>query len=667
MQEAQDDSVPVIERLRFLGIFSSNLDEFYRVRVADVRRRLLIHQEQGGDPKAQPLMEAIQNKVLSLQAKFDDTYQSLLIELRRRNIYLISEAELSDFHGRWIKRYFKRKLLPLLVPIWVENNSQIAQRISDDVTYLVAQLRKGNQTRYALIDVPADETNRFVLLPKEKGVQGKSVILLDNVIRYCLAELFKGVIEFDEAQVFSMKLTRDAEFELSGDIDDSIVNKMSQGLKQRLVSEPVRYVYDRAMPKEMRLQLSSALGLSSVDAMIPGGRYHNFRDFIGFPNITGYKYLENPSIPSLESAQFKAHASVFDAIAERDVLLYYPYHTFGHFTEFVRQAAYDPQVTSIKLNIYRVARHSRIIAALLDAVSNGKEVTVVVELRARFDEEANIEWAKRLTDGGAKVEFGVASLKVHSKLCLITRQEGQESVRYAHIGTGNFHEKTARIYTDFSLFTQSPSITQEVSQVFDFIGRSYRRFEFNNLLVSPINSRERVLQMIDKEIEFAKRRRKAEIVIKVNNLVDKAVIERLYQASQAGVKVRMIIRGMCALAAGIKGLSENIKVISVVDRFLEHPRVMVFHNGGQRQVYLASFDLMTRNLDYRVEVGTPIIDPQLQQRIVDLLELQWKDTVKARVVDAEQTNAYVKRGNRRKIRSQIASYDYLKKLESKRS
>ncbi|MGL5285585.1 MAG: polyphosphate kinase 1, partial [Aeromonas sp.] len=406
------------------------------------------------------------------------------------------------------------------------------------------------------------------------------------------------------------------------------------------------------------------LQISSYDAIIPGGRYHNFKDFIGFPNV-GRDYLENSTLPALDCRDFDGFVNAFDAIKQRDILLYYPYHKFHHFTELVRQAAFDPAVTAMRINIYRVAKKSRIIHSLIDAANNGKKVTVVVELRARFDEAANIDWANILTDAGVRVVFGVPSLKIHSKLCLITRMENGEPVRYAHIGTGNFNERTAKIYTDFSLLTCHPEITAEVESVFEYIEYPYRRYKFNHLLVSPINSRRQLYRMLDNEIANAKAGLESGIFLKINNLVDRDLINRLYAAGQAGVPIQMIIRGMCAMRPGVPGLSENIKVVSIIDRFLEHPRVMVFHNKGNQQIYISSADWMTRNIDGRIEVGTPIYDDRLRQRILDILDLQWNDTTKARMIDAEQKNEYVKRGNRRKLRSQVAIYDYLKQIEEK--
>ncbi|HEA3130077.1 TPA: polyphosphate kinase 1 [Aeromonas hydrophila] len=664
LQEAMDKTVPLIERVRFLGIFSSNQDEFFKVRVSDVKRRILINEVHGGDDEAKVLLRAIQQKVMTLGEAFDNTYKELLIALARHNIFLVNEYQLSESIQQWLRVFFKEKVLRHIIPILLNKEVNPVKFLKDEYTYLAIEMKKNGQViQYALVEVPTDDLPRFFQLPPEGTRRKKQIIILDNVIRFCLDEIFKGFFDYDEIAAYAVKLTRDAEYDLSDQLDLSLVDKMSDGLKQRLTAMPVRFVYEREMPAAMISFLKLKLQISSYDAIMPGGRYHNFKDFIGFPNV-GRDYLENPKLPALDCRDFDGFVNAFDAITKQDILLYYPYHKFHHFTELVRQAAFDPAVSAIRINIYRVAKKSRIIHSLIDAANNGKKVTVVVELRARFDEAANIDWANILTDAGVKVVFGVPSLKIHSKLCLITRHEQGEAVRYAHIGTGNFNEKTAKIYTDFSLLTRHPDITAEVEGVFEYIEYPYRRYKFNHLLVSPINSRRQLYRLIDNELANAKAGQPSGITLKINNLVDKDLINRLYAAGQAGVPIQMIIRGMCALRPGVPGLSDNIRVISIIDRFLEHPRVMVFHNKGNPQLYISSADWMSRNIDGRIEVGTPIYDERLKQRILDILELQLSDTCKARVIDADQKNEYVKRGNRRKIRSQVAIYDYLKRIES---
>ena len=664
LQEAMDKTVPLIERVRFLGIFSSNQDEFFKVRVSDVKRRILINEVHGGDDEAKVLLRAIQQKVMALGEAFDNTYKELLLALARHNIFLVNESQLSESIQQWLRIFFREKVLRHIIPILLNKEVNPVKFLKDEHTYLAIEMKKNGQViQYALVEVPTDDLPRFFQLPPEGTRRKKQIIILDNVIRFCLDEIFKGFFDYDEIAAYAVKLTRDAEYDLSDQLDLSLVDKMSDGLKQRLTAMPVRFVYEREMPAAMISFLKLKLQISSYDAIMPGGRYHNFKDFIGFPNV-GRDYLENPKLPALDCRDFDGFVNAFDAIAKQDILLYYPYHKFHHFTELVRQAAFDPAVSAIRINIYRVAKKSRIIHSLIDAANNGKKVTVVVELRARFDEAANIDWANILTDAGVKVVFGVPSLKIHSKLCLITRHENGEAVRYAHIGTGNFNEKTAKIYTDFSLLTRHPDITAEVESVFEYIEYPYRRYKFNHLLVSPINSRRQLYRLIDNELANAKAGQPSGITLKINNLVDRDLINRLYAAGQAGVPIQMIIRGMCALRPGVPGLSDNIRVISIIDRFLEHPRVMVFHNKGNPQLYISSADWMSRNIDGRIEVGTPIYDERLKQRILDILELQLGDTCKARVIDADQKNEYVKRGNRRKVRSQVAIYDYLKRIES---
>lgn len=666
LQEAADKNNPIIERIRFLGIFSSNMDEFYRVRVAEVKRQIYIHMDEDDEVAAQAkkeLMEKIQHKVLVMTERFETLYEGIVRGLKKYNILIIHKDQLSDFQKNWLVDYFRNKILRHIAPILLHKKVDLVKRLNDFGTYLyVAIVREGRATKYATIELPTEEMSRFILIPPENSRKKKHIILIDDVIQLCLDIIFKGFVEFDELYAFSFKVTRDSEYSINDEIDESFVDKMSESMKQRLIAEPVRVIYDADMPEDMLKNLKKRLKISSYDSLIPGGPYRNFKDFIGFPNV-GRNYLENPKLPAINSKVFSEFDTVFDAIAHKDILLYYPYHRFLHFTEFVRQAAFDPSVKHIRLNIYRVANKSRIVSSLIDAVDNGKTVTVVVELRARFDEEANIEWSKTMTDAGIRVVLGSPSFKIHSKLCVVSREENGRLIDYAHFGTGNFNEKTAKIYTDFSLFTRNQELAQEAIWVFDLIQLPYRRTKFQHLQVSPLNARTKIQILVRQEIQNAIEGLPNGITLKVNNLVDPELIDDLYRASQAGVNVQIILRGMCALLPNVKGLSENINIISIVDRFLEHPRVMVFQNAGNPKVFISSADWMGRNMDNRIEVGCPIYDEELKQRIIDILNIQLKDTLKARVIDAKQTNRYVKRGNRRKLRSQVEIYHYLKNLE----
>ncbi|OZT84901.1 polyphosphate kinase 1 [Vibrio sp. 03_296] len=662
LQEAADKTVPLIERIRFLGIFSNNLDEFYKVRFSDVKRRILINREQGGNDISKHLLSKMQSKALKLNERFDELYNELIRDMARRHIFLVNESQLDEAQQKWIVKYFRKEVLPHITPLMLTDEIDVLQFLKDEYAYIAVELKKQEQSKYALLEIPTDHLPRFIMVPEQKGKRKKTIILLDNIIRFCLNDIFGGFFDYEELNGYAMKMTRDAEYDLRHEVEYSLLEQMSEGLSQRLTALPVRFVYERDMPEDMLKYLCYKLKISHYDSLIPGGRYHNFKDFIAFPNV-GRDYLENKPLPPLTCADFEGYANAFDAIRNQDILLHYPYHSFEHITELVRQASFDPKVVSIKINVYRVAKNSRLMNSLIDAVHNGKRVTVVVELQARFDEEANIEWSKRLTDAGVHVIFGVPGTKIHAKLLLITRREEEGFMRYAHIGTGNFHERTARVYTDFSLLTADQELAAEVRGVFSYIMNPFQPVRFRHLIVSPRNSRSQLYRLVDNEIANAQAGKKAAITLKVNNLVDKGLISRLYEASSAGVTIRMIIRGMCSLVPGLEGLSDNIEIISIIDRFLEHPRVLVVHNDGEPLVYISSADWMERNIDNRIEVMSPVRDPRIKQRIIDILNIQFTDTVKARRIDKEMSNNYVERGNRKKIRSQIAIYDYLKNVE----
>ncbi|WP_304504171.1 polyphosphate kinase 1 [Pseudomaricurvus albidus] len=669
MQEASDPSTPIIERMRFLGIFSNNMDEFFRVRVAEVRRHILlpqmVHEPSEDQVDDETLMHDIQDKVVKLNKQFDKLYKQVSKELQESNIYILpSHHDMSDDQSLWLKHYFRTSIRPFICPIIVHKDMDLGSRLSDDDFYLAAELEYEGNTEHALIEVPTKEISRFILLPNNSRQQ--QFILLDDAIKHCLNDIFGSVFEYDKIQAFSFKMTRDAELNLTDDIEQSVLDKMSKGLRRRLQAEPVRLVYDQDMPESILKMLTKRLKFSSHDSMIPSGPYRNFRDFIGFPNVGGVS-LEHRKLPAVPSHAFDSNDNALDAIAKEDILLYYPYHSFGYFTELLRQAAFDPRVSKITINIYRVAKDSRVLHALCDAARNGKKVTVVVELQARFDEFNNIELSKQLEAAGIHVDFGIPTLKVHSKLCLIERREGNELKLYAHIGTGNFHEGNAKIYTDFSYFTAHPEITAEVAQVFEFIKYSYKPFTFKHLIVSPLNSRNSIAALIEEEIRQAEAGNPAYIHIKVNNLCDNHIAKLLCRASQSGVEVKMLIRGMCSLQTNTKGVSDNIHVTSIVDRFLEHARVFVFGNQGDPRVFITSADLMKRNLDHRVEVGVPIYDKHLKRQILDIFKLQMSDNTKARIIDKKQSNPYVQPTTSKKVRSQIAIHQYLSKIEKEQS
>lgn len=662
LQEAADKSVPLIERIRFLGIFSSNLDEFYKVRFADVKRRILIRQEQDSAKEAKKLLTKMQKRVVKLNEKFNDLYNDLILEMARRRIFLVKETQLDERQQKWILQFFRKQILPHLMPLMLSDKVNVLEFLKDESAYFAIRIKNKDNLNYALLEIPMDKLPRFIVIPEEKGSRRKTLILLDNVIRFCLDEIFRGFFEYDKLSCYAMLMTRDAEYDLINELDHSLVEQLSEGLSQRLTAMPVRLVYEEGMPQKMLDYMSNTLKVSDYDDLLVGGRYLSFKDFIDFPNV-GPKYLENKPLPPVTCADFDNYDNAFDAIMTKDILLYYPYHTFDHITELVRQASFDPKVRRIKINVYRVAKNSKLMKSLIDAAHAGKKVTVIVELQARFDEEANIEWSKKLKDADIKVLFGAPGMKIHAKLLLIYRKEKDETTLYAHVGTGNFHEKTAQIYTDFALLTANPKITREVHKVFEYIENPYSPINFKYLIVSPRNSRVRLYRFIERETSHALEGKKAGLTIKINNLVDPGVIDKLYEASNAGVKIKMIIRGMCSLVPGVKGLSDNIEIISIIDRFLEHPRLFISENDGEPQVYISSADWMNRNIENRIEVAVPIFDKRLISRIRDIVNIHFTDTMKARRINQTQSNSYVARGNRKKIRSQIAIYDYIKQVE----
>ncbi|MGF1778274.1 polyphosphate kinase 1 [Vibrio nomapromontoriensis] len=662
LQEAADKSVPLIERVRFLGIFSNNLDEFYKVRFSAVKRRILFNPKNSDNDAPKRLLSKMQSKARKLNLRFEEIYNSLILEMTHEQIFFINETQLTHTQQIWVKKYFKKQVLPHLSPLMLNDDVDILPFVKDEYAYIGVDIKAADTSQYALLEIPTDHLSRFVTVPGHKSEQRQTIILLDSIVRYCLEDLFHGFFNYDDINGYAIKITRDADYDLNFDTEHNLLEQMSKGVSQRLCSMPIHFVYEQSMPDSMLTFFRTKLSISQYDSLSPGGRFHHFKDFINFPNM-GHHYLEHKPLPPMRCSDFAGYNNYFDAIRAKDILLYFPYHSFEHITELVRQASFDPKVTSIKINIYRVAKNSRLMNSLIEAIHNGKQVTAVVELQARFDEEANIEWSKILTDHGVQVIFGVPGLKIHAKLLLISRVEQEKIVRYAHVGTGNFHESNARLYTDFSLLTADQTIADEVRDVFGYIENPYRPVKFEQLIVSPRNSRKQLYRLIDNEISNALAGQEAQLILKVNNLTDKRVVQKLYLASQAGVIIHMIVRGMCSLIPGLKGISDNITIISIVDRFLEHPRVIIAHNGGEPAVYISSADWMTRNIDHRIEVTTPIKDERLKQRIIDIIDIHFADNLKARYIDKEMSNRYVSRGHQKKLRSQTAIYDYLQHIE----
>ena len=650
LQEAEDKNVPLLERLRFLGIFSNNLDEFFRVRVATIRRMKKVGKKGkqiiGVDPAK--LYEKIQKIVIQQQEKFSNLYNGIVKELIKENIFIVDEKKLTKEHQVYVKEYFDRNVSTYVIPIMIDTAPKFPY-LKDRMIYLAVRISKNKNEKYSLIEVPTDVLPRFIVLPSINDK--KYIILLEDIIRFCLKDIF-SLFTYDSIDSYSMKMTRDSELDIDTDISKSLMEKISKSLKQRSKGEPVRLVYDKYIPAGFLDFILRKIKLRESECLIPGGRYHNYKDFINFPRI-GKKDLWAPELVAVEHPRLKGQKSLLSAIQKKDVLLSYPFHTFNHIVEILREAAIDPKVISIKITLYRVSNNSSIVNALINAVRNGKRVTAVVELKARFDEEINIFYAGKLQEEGVEVIFGVPGLKVHSKLFLITQQEEKRIIQYAHIGTGNFNENTARVYCDHALLTADRSITNEVEKLFGFYLNNYKTGTYNHLIVSPFNTRKRFIAWISNEIKNAKEGKEAWMILKMNSFVDKEMIEKLYEASNAGVKIKLIIRGICSLVPGIKGKSENIEAISIVDTFLEHSRIYVFCNGGNNKFYLASGDWMYRNLDYRSEVAVPINDTDIQEELRRHLTFQLRDNVKARLVNSPPgENMYVSSQNKTIIRSQ---------------
>ncbi len=664
LQESADENVPLIERLRFLGIFSNNLDEFFKVRYATVKRIVEAGKkgksELGGET-AKDLLAEITNIVIKQQAKSLRILTNIKKELENHNIFLIDETQITESHEEFIKNYFVENVSPVLMTIILNDLTEFPI-LKDTAAYLAVKMvlipeegisgKREKDIRYALIEIPKG-IDRFVVLPK---IDDKDyIIILDDLIRYSLRSIFT-MFAYDSITAHMIKITRDAELDIDSDLSKSFIEKISSSVEGRKMSDPVRFVYDKKIGKDTLQYLKEKMHIEDTDSVIPGGRYHNRRDYMGFPSL-GRNDLMYEKIKPLPIKGLSLEGSLLEKIAEKDFLQYTPYHTFSYVIKFLREAALDPKVRSIKITVYRLASNSRVAASLINAVKNGKQVTMQIELRARFDEQANIEYAEQLQAEGVTLIFGVPGLKVHSKICVIEREEEEKIKRYGFISTGNFNESTARIYTDYTLFTAHEPILKEVNRVFDFFTTTYKINKYKHLVVSPHYTKSYFINLIDNEITNAKAGKEAFIKIKMNSFTSYEMVDKLYEASNAGVKIQLIIRGICCLIPGVAGMSENIEAISVVDKFLEHPRIFIFGNTGNPKIYISSADWMTRNLDNRVEVGCQIYDEDIKQELLDTFQISWNDNVKARIFSEKQDNAY-RKNNKAKVRSQFAMYDY---------
>lgn len=670
LQEAADPSVPLPERIRFLGIFSNNLDEFFRVRVATLKRMMQygskarMHLEQ--HPEA--ILEEIQMTVLNQQTEFNRIWEVIVQELRAQKIFLVTENELNEEQRAFVEEYYDSEVSPNVIPLMIESIPDFPY-LRDKSIYLGVVLSRQEsalQRKYAVIEVPTRFNDRFILLPSPDDE--KHIILLEDVIRFNLPTIF-SYFGYDRYHSNVFKVTRDAEIDIDNDIATSLIQKLEKGLKNRRKGKPVRFVYDKEMDPGLLEYLIRRMNLTKRDNLIPGGRIHNFRHFMDFPSsvFAGRGARRKPfAHPLLEERR------VTDVVLERDILLHFPYHSFNPVIDLLRESAIDPDVTAIKLTCYRLAKNSKVVNALINAVRNGKQVTVMLELRARFEEEANLEWKERLEDEGVKVLIGIPNMKIHAKICLIRKRLHDRVIHYGFVSTGNLNESTAKVYADHCLLTSNRSIMADVNRLFNYIEHHKTGNHFlkacSTLIPSPVFARKAILKMIDTEVRQARRGKPASIVAKMNSLSDEEIIEALYEAARAGVEIKLIIRGIFCMLSESERFVKPVTAVSIVDEYLEHARVWIFHNGGKEKYFISSADWMTRNLDHRVEATCPILDERLKEELKDIIKIQLQDNVKARVLDNALTNTYVEQGHQPPIRAQVEIFNYLhNKMELQRA
>lgn len=634
LQEAEKEFVPLLERLSFLGIYSNNLDEFFRVRVASLNRMLERKLDKDTEQQIKKSLKTINKLNESYSKEYTEAVDKVFEELETHKIRLVTEANLNDEQKDFLSQFFYDKLNGSVNPIWLSEIEDLTV-LEDNRIYLIVEKceKKDNKKKYAIVKVPDRIYGRWVKIPSSDGFD--NIMYLDDVIRYCLPLVFLGFKE-STYRAYSFKFTKDAEMEMDNDADFGTMEKIALGVNSRKKGEAVRVIYDHEMPREMQRKLRDRLNTKELDASLAGGRYQNHKDLMSFPDC-GRNDLKYDKWTPIMKPEFVSNESILDQIRQKDRFIHVPYHNFNGYIRVLREAAIKPEVKSIKTTLYRLAKDSKVVKALITAARNGKKVTAVVELLARFDEESNIKWSKRMQEEGVNVIFGVEGLKIHSKLLYIESKKGN----IACIGTGNFHEGNAKIYTDYLMMTARPKIVNEVAKVFDFIDRPFSPFRFSELLVSPNSMKSRILRMLDTEIKNAGEGKEAWVKIKINHITDTDMVTKLYQASKAGVKIDIVIRGNCSLVPGIKGLSENIRCVGIIDRYLEHSRILIFANGGKPKYFLGSADWMPRNLLNRIEVLTPVYDEELQADLMRTISYGMRDTTNGRIVDGKGTNNFV--------------------------
>ncbi len=656
LQEAKKKDIPLLERLSFLGIYSNNLDEFFRVRVATLNR-IVEYSDKSEKKECDKALQTIRqiNKLNSrFSVQFEEAVKEVTESLKAENIYLINEKEMDENQQNYIHTFYQEKLNGAICPIWFNSIKQLDDQ-ADDVIYLAIRLSKWEENRkrptknYALIELPVSEFGRFVRLPDKDG---KSYLMyLDDVVRCCLPYIFTGT-DYNQFEAYSFKFTKDAEMEMDTDLRNGMLQKISKGVKSRKKGEPIRVLYDSLMPRDVIKRVMEKLSIDKLDTILSSGRYHNHKDFMKFPDC-GRKDLKYPQWEPIHKKEFN-NQSLLKLIREKDRFIHVPYHSFDSYIQLLREAAISNEVKSIKTTLYRLAKDSKVIKALICAAQNGKKVTVVIELLARFDEASNINWSKKMQEAGIHVVFGVEGLKIHSKITHISTRRGD----IACISTGNFHEGNARSYTDYLIMTARRPIVREVNSVFNFIEKPYLPVRFKELLVSPNEMRKKLIQFIDTEIKNRNTGKPAYILVKINHITDAAIIDKLYEASSCGVPVKMLVRGNCSMVTGVPGVSENIQLSGIIDRYLEHSRILIFANGGEEKYFIGSADWMPRNLDNRIEVLTPVYEPEIQEDLKRVVEYGLHDTMQGRIVDGSGENRSCENGTEPLFRSQEALYNH---------
>jgi len=665
LQEANDPTVSLSDRVRFLGIFSNNLDEFFRVRVATLKRMSEFVNKKGNIngmdliESPQAILDQIQTIVLKQQNEFNRIWQNINKELKANKVLLVDDKKLTVEQKNFVKQYFDDEVRHYIIPLMIENVAELPYLRDKSLYMAIVMSNKNNayNQKFSLIEVPSRSVGRFIQLPSKTGTS--SIILLEDLIRFNLPIIFSH-FKFNKFEAHIFKITKDAEIDLDQEIGMNFIDKISKGIKNRRKGKPVRFVYEKEMNAEILEFLIQKLKLSRKSSIIPGGHIHNFRHFMDFPNVIPIK-SSRPA--SLVHPAFKKKDYISDVVLKKDVMLHFPYHSYDPIIDMLREAAMDDTVVSIKITAYRLASNSKVINALINAARNGKQVTVFLELKARFDEEANLEWKTVMEEEGINVLVGVPNKKVHAKLCIIQKKLGTRLVKYGFISTGNLNEKTARVYADHCLLTASAAIMNEANRIFNYLENwqlgDKPIAKMRNLLISPINMRNSLIEFINNEIANAKKGKKAQIIVKLNSVTDIALIEHLYKAVKENVEVHLIIRGITTLKANHDKMNAKLNAISIVDQYLEHARVMIFHNNGNEKVYISSADWMVRNLDHRIEVAVPINDKLIKKELIDIINIQLKDNQKARILDAELMNKYVPSVGR-KFKSQEETYQYLK-------